>query len=333
MINCKNIDFCTECRKQTQYNLEKRIIKQYIKEKEYEFEITVAVCTTCGEEMSIPGLLDNSIREIDEQYRKKENLVSVNDIEKFMSIYNIGKAPLSLVLGFGEITITRYLMGQIPSKEYSDIIRSALSSPSFMKKCLLENKEKIALTAYKKAMNEVIELEKLFSISEKMIEVISYLFNLLEEITPLTLQKLLYFIQGVSFSVNSKPMFDEECQAWVHGPVFPKVYHLFRNFKYNPIDDIHFAIIKNRADNLTKDEKKVIELVAYSFGIYGGKTLEKITHKELPWIEARAGLNDTIPSSNIIEKEKIEKYYIYLSKQFKMDNIPGILKYIDYQIN
>ncbi|MCI9068193.1 MAG: Asp-tRNA(Asn)/Glu-tRNA(Gln) amidotransferase subunit GatC, partial [Lachnospiraceae bacterium] len=46
-------------------------------------------------------------------------------IEKLMKIYKIGKAPLSLALGFGEVTITRYFSGQIPSKEYSDIMRKA----------------------------------------------------------------------------------------------------------------------------------------------------------------------------------------------------------------
>ncbi|PZX00030.1 hypothetical protein [Lachnoanaerobaculum umeaense] len=61
--------------------------------------------------MSVPGLMDKNIREIDEQYRKAEGLVSIDDIERFMKIYNIGKGPLSLAIGFGEITISRYLEG------------------------------------------------------------------------------------------------------------------------------------------------------------------------------------------------------------------------------
>ena len=124
-------DFCTECRKETEYMLQKKDIKKTIRDKEYTFGITVAVCAECGEEMSIPGLIDKNIREIDEQYRAIEGLVSIDDIEKLMKIYKIGKAPLSLALGFGEITIPRYLEGQFPSKEYSDIIKAALSSPVY----------------------------------------------------------------------------------------------------------------------------------------------------------------------------------------------------------
>ena len=129
-------DFCIACRKETEYLLQKKDIVKKIRDKEYTFGITVAVCAECGEEMSIPGLLDKNIQEIDEQYRAIEGLVTIEDIEKLMKIYKIGKAPLSLALGFGEVTIPRYLEGQVPSKEYSDIVRAALASPVYMKKRL-----------------------------------------------------------------------------------------------------------------------------------------------------------------------------------------------------
>ena len=53
-----------------------------IKDKDYTFGITVAVCAECGEEMSIPGLIDKNIQEIDEQFREAEGVVSIEDIEK-----------------------------------------------------------------------------------------------------------------------------------------------------------------------------------------------------------------------------------------------------------
>ena len=36
---------------------------------------SVAVCADCGEEMSIPGLIDKNVQEIDEQYRVAEGLI------------------------------------------------------------------------------------------------------------------------------------------------------------------------------------------------------------------------------------------------------------------
>jgi hypothetical protein len=185
-------DFCIECRKETEYLLQKRDIVKTIRDKEYTFGITVAVCADCGEEMSIPGLIDKNVQEIDEQYRTTEGIVTTDDIEKLMKIYKIGKAPLSLALGFGEVTIPRYLEGQMPSKEYSDVVRAALTSPAYMRQKLMQNREKLTDAAYKKAMAAADSIERLFSVSEKMLSVIAYIFEKLEEVTPLMLQKLLY---------------------------------------------------------------------------------------------------------------------------------------------
>lgn len=324
----KRIDFCTVCRKETEYTLQKRNITKTIKDAEYTFSITAAVCNECGEEMSIPGLIDRNIQEVDEQYRDYEGIVSVDDIEKLMKIYKIGKAPLSLALGFGEVTVTRYLSGQIPSKEYSDIMKMALSSPAFMKGKLHENKEKIASAAYNKAMEAAEQLETLFSVSDKMLRVISYVFERLGEVTPLMLQKLLYFIQGESYALNGKPMFYENCQAWVHGPVYPEVYDMFKDFKYNPIEDARFVIFKDKKDELTDEERRVIDLVVHTFGEYGGKMLERITHEETPWKLARSGYADHIPSHEPIPMENIETYYTEKNAEYDFSAEEGLKKYI-----
>ena len=235
---------------------------------------------------------------------------------------------MSLALGFGEVTITRYLSGQIPSKEYSDIIRMALSSPDFMQKRLNENKDKIASAAYNKAMEAAVQLEKLFSVSDKMLRVISYVFEKLEEVTPLMLQKLLYFIQGESYALNGEPIFPENCQAWVHGPVYPEVYDMFRNFKFNPIEDARFAIFECAEDVLTEKEHHTIDLVVNTFGEYSGKVLERITHEETPWKLARRGYADGIPANEQISMESIKSYYTEKSAEYDFSTEKGLKKYI-----
>lgn len=321
-------DFCICCRRETEYLLQKKDIVKNIRDMEYTFGITVAICAECGEEMSIPGLIDKNVQEIDEQYRAAEGLVSMDDMEKLMKIYKIGKAPLSLALGFGEVTIPRYLEGQVPSKEYSDVIRAALASPAYMKQKLMENREKLTDAAYKKAMAAAVSIESLFSVSEKMLRVIAYVFEKLEEVTPLMLQKLLYFIQGVYSALYGKPIFEEDCRAWVHGPVYPEVYELFRDFKYNPIDDARFALLEGTADALTEEEKKVIDLVVNTFGMYGGKVLERITHNEEPWMEARKGYGDSIPSSELLPKDRIMRYYAAINQKYGIGTEEGLKTYI-----
>ncbi len=278
--------------------------------------------------MSIPGLIDKNVQEIDEQYRAVEGLVSIDDIEKLMKIYKIGKAPLSLALGFGEVTVPRYLEGQVPSKEYSDVVRAALASPVYMKEKLTKNRDKLTEAAYKKAMAAVNSTLSLFSVSEKMLQVIACVFERLEEVTPLMLQKVLYFIQGIYSALYGRPIFMEDCRAWTRGPVYPEVYELFRDFKYNPVDDARFALLEGTADDLTDNEKKVVDLVVNTFGMYGGKVLEQITHNEDPWKEARKGYDDSIPSSELLPKEHIMKYYIAVNKKYGIDTETGLRTYI-----
>ena len=148
-------NYCIECRKETEYFLQKKNIVRNIRGKEYTFAITTAVCAECGNEMSIPGLIDRNVQEIDEQYRTAEGIVSTDDIEKLMKIYKIGKVPMSLALGFEEATISRYLKGQVPSKEHSNIIKAALSSPAYMQQKLMENREKLSDAAYREAFAAV----------------------------------------------------------------------------------------------------------------------------------------------------------------------------------
>ena len=72
----------------------------------------------------------------------------------------------------------------------------------------------------------------------------------------------------------------------------------------------------------------MIDLVVNTFGMYGGKALEKITHNEDPWMEARKGYGDSIPSSELLPKERIMKYYILINQKYGIDTEDGLRTYI-----
>ncbi len=328
-MNKHNRDYCIHCGKETEYRIIQVQRSKTVKGKEYLYETAAAVCSQCGGEMSIPGSLDRENQDFDTAYRKAEEIVSIANIQNVMEMYDIGKAPLSIALGFGEITITRYLLGQMPSKEYSDIIRQASIDPDFMLKNLEENQKKLGPTAYKKSKDAVMVLkENLNGISKKMISVISYMFKNSNEITPLALQKLLYFAQGMNMAVNKKALFKENCEAWIHGPVYRNVYQLFKEFSYNAIDDSKFVIFDLAQDELNQEEKKIVDMVMATFGLYSGKVLEQITHAEDPWKNARKGFNSFDASNQIISKESINAYFQMVDQKYNLGQVKGIKQYI-----
>lgn len=106
------------------------------------------------------------------------------------------------------------------------------------------------------------------------------------------------------------------------------MYELFRDFKYNPIDDARFALLEGTVDALTEEEKNVIDLVVNTFGMYGGKVLERITHNEAPWKEARKGYGDSIPSSELLPKDRIMRYYAAINRKYGINTEEGLKTYI-----
>ena len=66
--------FCINCHRETACMPRKVKINQSVRDKSYTFEITTFVCSECGREIGFPGLMDYNIKEMDEQYRKAEEI-------------------------------------------------------------------------------------------------------------------------------------------------------------------------------------------------------------------------------------------------------------------
>lgn len=62
--------------------------------------------------------------------------------------------------------------------------------------------------------------------------------------------------------------------------------------------------------------------------MYGGKILEKITHNEEPWKEAQKRYGDSIPSSELLTKERIMKSYVLINQKYGIDTEDGLRTYI-----
>ena len=245
---------------------------------------------------------------------------------KILSIpkkYAIGKRPLSLLLGWGEQTFTRYCNGDMPSKQYSDILRRLYNEPLYYNELLQNNKDRMKSNSSYEKSN--IAVKNLIGIPEnsKIETVIGYLLYKCEDVTPLALQKLLYYVQGFFYAFNNIFIFEDDCEAWVHGPVYRKVYHKYSDYKYDSIDG---------ADSFDETifsvaEKAVIDGIVDNFSSYSGKVLERFTHSEQPWIETRADLPVYAQSDRVIDKKLIADYFSAVKQKYDMLNPNDIENY------
>ena len=263
--------------------------------------------------------------QLDAAFREEEDLINVTDIEMILEKYDIGKRPLSLLLGWGEGTLTRYVDGDIPSMPYSDILKRILVDKRYFRELLEKNKDRIAEVAYRKSLTATEGIsERPSNEISKLESAVKYLLLQTSEITPLALQKLLYFAQGFNKAFTDVFMFQEDCEAWAHGPVYREVYEKYREYGYNPIVEDHLSY----GDfSLTEDEKELLDHIVLHFGCYSGKILENMTHSEEPWRIARRGLVDGEISERVIEKQDITEYFKNVKEKYKMLNFTDIKDY------
>lgn len=123
-------------------------------------------------------------------------------------------------------------------------------------------------------------------------------------ITPLKLQKILYYAQGYYLAINDNELFPEEFEAWGHGPVNEKIYNKYKDCGYQSIPAPNYEI-KSFSNELIDFLTDIWE----TFGIYDGKYLEQQTHKEEPWIKARIGYEPGERCNEIITKESMKVFF------------------------
>lgn len=127
-----------------------------------------------------------------------------------------------------------------------------------------------------------------------------------ESISNLKLQKLVYYSQAWYVARFGLPLFSERIEAWVHGPVVPSLFRDFKQYRWSPIDcDIDMPALP--AGLATH-----IDGVLNAYAHLDATQLERLTHRESPWLEARGGIPHDEPSTAVISNESMGRFYTAL---------------------
>ena len=132
-----------------------------------------------------------------------------------------------------------------------------------------------------------------------------------EPMSPKKLQKLLYYAYSWTLTLlnDSKDdlstrLFNEQFEAWIHGPVIPSVYFKYRDYGWTEIPKQ-----ESFNGNFPPEVLDVLEQVWTVYGGLTGNRLEVICHREQPWIKARNGIPAFEASSTVIADNDIFEYY------------------------
>ncbi|AOQ23092.1 hypothetical protein MTAT_26050 [Moorella thermoacetica] len=127
--------------------------------------------------------------------------------------------------------------------------------------------------------------------------------------THLKLQKLCYYAQAWHLVFTGKPLFEEQFEAWTHGPVCPALWHEYKGCGYQPIpkpDNFDPSTI------FTKEQLEILDEVWNAYGQFDAKYLEELTHQEEPWRKARGSCLPGEACNNIISLKLMKEYYSQL---------------------
>ena len=129
----------------------------------------------------------------------------------------------------------------------------------------------------------------------------------------LKLQKLLFYCDAYCLAFFDEELISDKFEAWVHGPVCRSVYNqmkgasvLYTDMSYSPLPGIDEDAV---FDMLPIDVKDLITDVLVNLTQWTGIELERATHREFPWIEARFGYGEADRCHVEISKETTRNFY------------------------
>ncbi len=314
----KNLVFCESCRDDVSYIVTSVSMNGTIKGTLYQYIGKEVRCADCGALVYIPEINDFNLKALYDEYRTANGIISLEHILALPEKYAIGKRPLSRLLGWGEQTFSRYCDGDMPTKQYSEVLSKIYDDPKYYSEILESGKAGLqSISAYdksRKAVDALLNLASDTSNKSKISCAVRYLLNQCEDITPLALQKALYYIQGFYSAFYNIFIFPEDCESWVHGPVYRDIYFRYRDYHFDPISSCE----EFDSNTLTTQEKAIYDSVIKYLCCYSGKVLERFTHNETPWISARGNLPVSAPSERIITKESIHEYFSAVKTKYNM---------------
>ena len=124
-----------------------------------------------------------------------------------------------------------------------------------------------------------------------------------DSITHLKLQKLVFYAQAWALALLGRPLFDEEVQAWAHGPVVPSLWLRFRDHRWDALPP------PRELPELDPETTELLADVMDTYGEHSASRLEELTHSEEPWIRARRGRAPEERCTEIIPKEHMRDFY------------------------
>lgn len=317
--------YCPFCDKEHDIEIMETHSECLIKNEKVNYIEKYYYCKECDEEFADGELIDQNLQNARDQYRIKHQLLTSFEIKEIRNKYKLSQADLSLILGWGEITITRYETKEIQNENYDTVLRSVSDNPYKLYDYFMINKEKFSNAKQAKIAKKIFSVapniketnkyieeslhKKHFSIKEidrgkqeikidRILAVIKSLIDKGIELYKTKLAKLLWYVDTINYKENNQSITGLAYYHMNYGAC-PLGLDLILDSKSITVEDIEENeyvkyLIKDVITDykLTEKELKAIDIVVNKFNAFTSKEIVEYMHKEKAYIETKT--NDFI---------------------------------------
>jgi putative zinc finger/helix-turn-helix YgiT family protein len=285
----------------------------------------IAVCPTCGSDMSDESLDDATLVAAFDKYREKHHLMAPEQMRRLRERYGLGVRAFSLLLGWGEITMHRYEAGSLQDAAHEAALRLA-EDPANIRIYLGANghrltaRQRARLETHLTAIEDSVEVEcgpssaDRFVVREeqdvyggwvpmhlsKLGEMMVY-FARLPDMYETKLNKLLFYADFGHYKTHGVSISGSPYLAFQHGPVpqhYPwieadliesgdlSVREVF--FESGDSGTIHESEREPDLTAFSTEELATMRKVADRLGRKTSRQLRDLSHEERAWKDTSA---------------------------------------------
>ncbi|MBA1335954.1 MAG: hypothetical protein HPY66_1773 [Firmicutes bacterium] len=322
---------CPICNKVHSLEQRKRLTQSIVKDEIVDYEEVYYLCPLSDQEENefVPaGLLDENLLKARDAYRQKKGLLTSSEIANIRSYYGLTQSDFSALLGWGDVTVTRYESKTIQDETYDNIMRMVYENPLFALECIDKHKDRFTSDKYtkirKNIANKVEEVGNLYLKKqeinslyvnfeeesefngykkldiEKVANVIGYFSQFVDNLYKVKLMKLLWYADAIFYGRHGRSMTG---LVYKHMPLgalpiaYDEIIYLstVKVIEEMVYDDISYRICPNKEVNISDfslEELSVLETVATTFKNYKAKEIVEYMHREKAY-------TDTLPNQVI----------------------------------
>ena len=322
---------CPMCDKSHSVEKRTQISKAKIKGESVEYLETYYKCTEENEVFIPAKLMDENLLSARNAYRVAHGLLTSQEIIQLRKKYGLTQKEFALLLGWGEITITRYETKQIQNETHDNVLKAIRNNALEARKLLERNKDSFDASRYfeiLKSIDDEVERTSVAYLAQQKIEArqnryqdnieatggivinIEKVRNMMlffaskcRNLFKVKLMKLLWFSDALYFQRHNVSMSGLVYQHMPRGALPIAHWDLMELIPVETIIDDSTQFESYRIlpsadfceDAFSSDEKDVLYAVLNKFVNYTGKEIANYMHEELAYTQTND--RDIIPYS------------------------------------